>query len=110
MMKTEATEVAGIHSWNMQKPRPGRSGPLDHGLVVNATNALSWLIVVPGIRLLITAHDRWITLAGEVDRDYQRCAAVRATRQLRDVAGVSDLMTLKPRIAATPAVPPSQNA
>jgi osmotically-inducible protein OsmY len=41
----------------------------------------------------------WVTLEGEVEWNYQRESAERAVRRLKGVKGVSNLITLKPRVA-----------
>ena len=83
--------------------------PQDRGLLTNATHALSWLIGLPGVTLIIAVEHRWVTLSGQVDWDYQRCAAVRAMQQLRDVAGVDDHITLKPCTAFATAAQQAQS-
>lgn len=41
----------------------------------------------------------WITLEGEVEWDYQRRRAETAVRRLTGVKGISNLITLKPRVS-----------
>jgi osmotically-inducible protein OsmY len=41
----------------------------------------------------------WITLEGEVEWDYQRRRAESAVRRLTGVKGISNLITLKPRVS-----------
>ena len=80
--------------------RARHTDPMDRALEASATHALAWLIRVPGMSLLVAVEHRWVTLSGQVDWDYQRCAAIRAMQQLRDVAGVNDEITLKRRAPA----------
>jgi osmotically-inducible protein OsmY len=112
-MKTETLELANDtfspFSSYASGTRTGQKDPVDRGLMTNAAHALSWLIGVPGVTLCIVVEHRWVTLSGQVDWDYQRCAAIRAMQQLRDVAGVNDEMTLKPRNACTVMAQPMQS-
>ena len=112
-MKTETLELAndtsGAFSSYASGTRAGHKDPMDRGLLTNATHALSWLIGLPGVSLRIAVEHRWVTLSGQVDWDYQRCAAVRAMQQLRDVAGVDDHITLKPLTVFTTAAQPAQS-
>lgn len=63
--------------------------------------ALQWHVAVPRRDIRVTVEKGWVTLAGEVDWDYQRQAAIDAVRSLSGVRGLSNQITLKPR--ATPA-------
>ena len=61
---------------------------MDRALEASATHALAWLIRVPGMSLLVAVEHRWVTLSGQVDWDYQRCAAIRATQHRICAIGV----------------------
>jgi osmotically-inducible protein OsmY len=43
----------------------------------------------------------WVTLEGEVEWNYQRERAEKAVQRLRGVTGVSNLISLKPRVTQT---------
>src|SRR5467141_2169687 len=45
--------------------------------------------------------DRWVTLEGEVEWNYQREYAERALRWIKGVKGVSNLIRLKPQVTPT---------
>ena len=45
--------------------------------------------------------DGWLTLEGHAEWEYQRNRAEAAVRRLRGVKGISNLITLKPRVPAT---------
>jgi len=45
-----------------------------------------------------TVEHGWVTLSGTADWDYQRAAATDAVRYLSGVKGVSNVITLKPRV------------
>lgn len=63
-----------------------------------AVVALGWDVEVPHEKLKIKVEDGWITLEGEVDWAFQRDAATRVVRYLMGVRGVTNLITIKPRI------------
>ena len=63
-------------------------------------NALEWNALVPSEAIRSQVEKGWITLGGEVDWDFQRQHAEKAVRTLTGVLGVSNLITLKPRVAA----------
>lgn len=50
-------------------------------------------------KIRTVAKDGWITLEGEVEWDYQRRRAGKAVRRLTGVKGISNLITLKPRVS-----------
>ena len=60
---------------------------------------LSWS--VSGKPVQITVRDGWITLEGQVEWWYQKDGAENAVRYLSGVKGVSNLITIKPKV--TPA-------
>jgi osmotically-inducible protein OsmY len=48
----------------------------------------------------VTARDGWLTLEGSLEWNYQRDRAEKAVRSVRGVIGVTNDITLKPRVAA----------
>jgi osmotically-inducible protein OsmY len=63
-----------------------------------AVSALKWNSVVPGERVTVTVKDGWIAVAGTLDWQYQKDAAVRAVRDLTGVKGVTNDIRVKPTI------------
>lgn len=63
-----------------------------------AVVALGWDVEVPHEKLKVKVEDGWITLEGEVDWAFQRDAATRVVRYLMGVRGVTNLITIKPRV------------
>ena len=49
----------------------------------------------------VTARDGWLTLEGSLEWNYQRDRAEKAVRSVRGVIGVTNDITLKPRVAAS---------
>ena len=80
---------------------PGSSERSDADLAAAAENALKWDILVPRDRIKVTAEKGFLTLEGEVDRQFQRTAAERVVNYLTGVKGVSNQITIKPKVATT---------
>jgi osmotically-inducible protein OsmY len=66
-----------------------------------ALNALKWDVEVPDHLITLKVTNGWITLQGEVERQFQRAAAERVVRSLTGVRGVSNSIGVRP--APTPA-------
>ena len=66
-----------------------------------ALNALKWDVEVPDHLITLKVTNGWITLQGEVERQFQRAAAERVVRSLTGVRGVSNSISVRP--APTPA-------
>jgi len=64
-----------------------------------AANALEWNTQVPSNRIKVEVVNGWVTLTGEVDWNYQRDFAHDAVRYLYGVKGVTNLVTVKPRVS-----------
>jgi len=65
-----------------------------------AAQALAARVTVPHERIKVTVQKGWVTLEGDVDWQYQKEAAESAVRYLAGVRGVSNLITVKPRLSA----------
>ena len=63
-----------------------------------AVAALKWNTVVPNDRITVTAANGWLTLNGTLDWQYQKDAAARAVRDLMGVKGVTNNITVQPRV------------
>jgi osmotically-inducible protein OsmY len=63
-----------------------------------AVGALKWNTVVPNDRVTVTVANGWLTLGGTLDWQYQKDAAARAVRDLMGVKGVTNNVTVQPRV------------
>ncbi len=63
--------------------------------------ALQWDSLVPADRINVTVSKGWVTLKGEVEWQYQKENAERDVRKLWGVKGVSNFITIKPRVRAS---------
>jgi osmotically-inducible protein OsmY len=79
---------------------PGDRSRTDTEIAHALVNALAWDVVVPKDRITATVESGWVTLRGGVDWQYQRAAAERAVRYLTGVKGVSNLITVTPKVTA----------
>ncbi len=61
---------------------------------------LAWTSVLPRDRVQVTVDKGWVTLRGELDWEYQRAGVDKAVRPLIGVVGISNGITLKPRVTA----------
>jgi osmotically-inducible protein OsmY len=61
-------------------------------------DALNMDVMVPDDRIRVRVEKGWVTLKGEVNWDYQRRAAERAIRNLPGIKGISNLITVRPRV------------
>ena len=68
----------------------------DAELTLLAQNALLLFADMANDDIGIKVNHGWITLCGQVDWEYQRLAAVDALKVVRDVAGISDEITVRP--------------
>jgi osmotically-inducible protein OsmY len=78
---------------------PGSSERTDADIARTAKNVLEWDVLVPHGRIKVTAEKGFLTLEGEVDWQFQRSAAERAVLHLTGVKGVSNQITIKPKVA-----------
>jgi osmotically-inducible protein OsmY len=72
----------------------------DADLAAAIIHALECDAFVPADRLDVTVSNGWVTLKGEVEWQYEREDAERVIRRLAGVVGVTNLITVKPHVAA----------
>ena len=78
---------------------PGYSIRTDSDIALAAENALKWDVRVPHDQIKVTVNDGFLTLEGEVERQFQKIAAEQAVSHLSGVTGVNNLITIKPKVA-----------
>ena len=78
---------------------PGSSQRTDADIAAAAVNALKSHLSVPADKIKVTVSKGWLKLEGEVEWQYQRIAAENAVRYLSGVTGVTNLITVKPRVS-----------
>ena len=80
---------------------PGDCRVTDEDIASAAASTLKWNILVPHDKIKVTVSKGWITLEGEVKWQFQKKAAEHPVRNLTGVTGVSNLITVRPRVSPT---------
>ncbi|AMP00124.1 BON domain protein [Collimonas arenae] len=95
-----AQRVAGVKgvAVEIDVRLPGTSERSDADIVRASELALEWNVLVPKDKVKVLVEDGWVTLSGELERDYQRVAAGNAIRNLMGVIGVSNQISVKPAV------------
>ena len=95
-----AKRVEGVRAVvnDLEVKLPSSSVRTDEDLARAAVQALESRITVPHERIKVTVRDGWITLEGEVNWKFQKEAAESAVRHLVGVKGVTNLITVRPRV------------
>ncbi len=70
----------------------------DADIAAAAIRALEWDALVPTEKLDITVSKGWVTLKGAVEWQYQKQDVEMVVRRLSGVKGVTNLITVKPRL------------
>jgi osmotically-inducible protein OsmY len=81
---------------------PSTAERTDSDVAAAVSRALEWDAFVPVDKIDITVSKGWVTLKGEVEWEYQKRAAERVIRRLSGVRGVTNLVTVKPRVQPSP--------
>jgi len=70
----------------------------DSDIAQAAVRAIRWATTVPD-RIQVAVSSGWLTLEGQVEWEYQRRAAYNAVRELVGVKGVTNKITIKPKVS-----------
>jgi len=73
----------------------------DDEIAKRALSVLKWHAEIPDGAVKVTVQKGWVTLAGEVNWQYQKKTAEDAVRKLTGVTGVINNISLKPTIFAS---------
>jgi len=73
----------------------------DADIAAAVVNALKWDAAIPEGQVTVTVSKGWVTLKGEVDYQFQKIEAEHAARRVTGVIGVTNLITVKPRLSPT---------
>ncbi len=77
---------------------PGDSARSDEAIAAAAIERLSWDVTIPRDAIFVTVQAGWVTLNGTVDWYYEKEAAQAVIRPLVGVVGISNGVTIKPRV------------
>jgi len=72
----------------------------DGDIAAAAANQIRWSATVPADAVQTTVRDGWITLEGEVEWWYQKSDAEKAVENVMGVKGVSNQISIKPKLSA----------
>ncbi len=70
----------------------------DPAIAEAVVRALEWDVLVPHNAIDVRVSDGWVRLSGTVDWNYQRTAAVDAVQFLTGVKGITNRITVRPRV------------
>jgi osmotically-inducible protein OsmY len=73
----------------------------DTDIARSAQTALNWCSTCPPDSVQLLVEQGWITLSGSVEWHFQKQAAVDALRDLVGVTGVSDQISIAPKVLST---------
>jgi osmotically-inducible protein OsmY len=100
--ETAARRVKGVlavaEDLEVQVPFERKRG--DDEIAAAIVERLAWDVSVPAETVRVQVEKGWVTLTGEVGWHYQREAAAQDVRPLHGVVGVSNQVSLKPRVNA----------
>jgi len=96
-----AKRVYGVRAIanDIQVKLPGSSERTDEDIAAAAVNALNSNSLAPADKIKVTVSRGWVTLEGQVEWQYEKDAAENSVRYMTGVLGVSNLITVRPRIA-----------
>jgi osmotically-inducible protein OsmY len=72
----------------------------DEEIAIAVINRLAWNSSVPKNAVMVKVEKGWVTFTGTVEWNYQKLAAANDIRWLSGVVGISNDITIKPRVDA----------
>ena len=95
--------VKGVHgiAEEIEIRYPADKRTADDQIAERALSSIKWNAQVPRDAVLVKVEKGWVTLSGTVDWQFQRIAAESAVRRLSGVAGISNMITIKPQVRPT---------
>src|SRR5277367_2215191 len=85
---------------NIEVRYPGHKQTADDEIAARAVAILGWNVQVPKGSVNVKVEKGWVELTGDVHWQYQRVAAESAVRGLSGIVGVSNLIEVRPMVAA----------
>ncbi|HLZ01121.1 MAG TPA: BON domain-containing protein [Bradyrhizobium sp.] len=97
-----ARRVKGVHAIadEIEIRYPFQSKTEDDQIAKRALDILKWNSTVSPYQIDVLVEAGWITLSGEVNWQFEKRAAEDSVRKLSGIVGVTNKMTLKPRVVA----------
>lgn len=79
---------------------PGHKHTADDEIAARAIKIIDWDTTIPDEGIQVKVQKGWVTLTGEVEWGFQRSAAEKAVRKLSGVVGITNAITIRPKVAA----------
>ena len=100
--ETAARRVRGVKAVaeEIEVALPFASKRTDEEIGAAAIDRMGWDVNLPQDAVKVQVENGWVTLTGQVDWFYQKESAVTELRHLNGVTGLSDQITIKPRVDA----------
>jgi osmotically-inducible protein OsmY len=97
-----AQRVAGVRgiAVEIEVRLNGSSQRTDADIARSAQNVLQWTTLLPPDGIKVKVENGWITLSGDVEWEFQRKAAEKAVHALMGVTGVSNSISVEPKVTA----------
>ena len=98
-----AKRVAGVHAVanDIEVRLPSIDQRPDPDIARDAIANLKAQLPVSHDRIKLIVKDGWLTLEGTVEWQYQKTTAENAVRHVRGVKGVTNVISVKPKVEAT---------
>jgi osmotically-inducible protein OsmY len=95
-----ARRIKGVHAIaeNIEVHRPDQKETSDDQIAKRARDILNWDVLVPPNAVDVLVHDGWLTLSGNVNWYFEKASAEDDVRKLSGVRGITNMITIKPRI------------
>ena len=92
--------VAGVHAVanDIEVRLPAIDQRPDPDIARDAVSALKAELPISYDRIKVIVKDGWVTLEGAVEWQYQKTAADTAVRKVKGVKGVTNVITVKPKV------------
>jgi len=95
-----ASQVKGVKAvaQEIEVHLPSDARRTDEDIAAAAISHLDWDVRVPRNAVKVEVEKGWITLTGEVDSYFQKDAAAQDVHRLLGTVGVSNRITIKPKV------------
>jgi osmotically-inducible protein OsmY len=92
--------IKGVHgvAEELEVRYPGDKKTSDDEIAKRALNIISWDTSIPANKVQVKVEGGWITLSGQVEWYYQKVSAEDAVRKISGIKGVSNMLTIEPRV------------
>jgi len=96
-----AKHVAGVKAVaeDLTIKLSGTAARCDADIAQSVVSGLRFNVAVPADRIQVTVENGWVALEGEVEWQYQKSSAESAVKNLMGVKGVTNNISIKPRVS-----------